>query len=216
MNIARLGGTLRSVFYVVAMAAMLSACALTTELIDVPYQPDAAQVAPVPGAAAEIVAVDASDARTSYRDRVSTKKNGYGMEMAAITASNDIPSTVADAIKHELSARGFQMGNGGADVSVEVLKFYNDFKNGFFSGDAVADVALNVKVLRPDKTIAYAKYYDASGTEPNIQLAGGSNARLALIAAFRNAVNSVVSDPDFIKALLSVQPQSTSAPPPSS
>jgi uncharacterized lipoprotein YajG len=200
-------------FLVIALAAMLPACALMTESIDVPYQPDAAQVAPVPGAAAEIVAVDASDARASYRDRVSTKKNGYGMEMAAITASNDIPATVADAIKGQLSARGFKIGGGGADVSVEVLKFYNDFKNGFFSGDAVADVALNVKVLRPDKTIAYAKFYDASGTEPNIQLASGSNARLALIAALRNAINSVVSDPEFIAAVLSVRPPNASAAP---
>lgn len=200
-------------FLVIAMAAMLSACALTTDSIDVPYQPDAAQAAPVPGAAAALVAIDATDARTSYRDRVSTKKNGYGMEMAAITASNDIPSTVADAIKGQLSARGFKIGAGGADISVEVLKFYNDFKMGFFSGDAVADVALNVKVLRPDKTIAYAKYYDAAGTEPNIQLASGSNARLALIAAFRNAVNSVVSDPEFIAAVLSVRlPNAGAAP----
>jgi len=39
---------------------------------------------------------------------------------------------------------------------------------------------------------------------------------LALIAAFRNAVNSVVSDPDFIKAVVSVGPQNAGASAPGS
>ena len=200
---------MRKILMALALALVTSGCALTTDSIDVPYErgTDAAP-AVVPGASNAAVRVSATDGRTTYRDRVSSKKNGFGMEMAAITATNDIPQSVGDAVKAELAARGFNLGPGGADVTVEVLKFYNDFKNGFFAGDAVADVALQVTVLRPDKSIAYAKYYDASGTEPNIQLAVGSNARRALIIAFRNAVNSVVNDGEFLQAVLAAQPAS--------
>lgn len=204
---------MRSVLICIAIAALTSGCALVPAKIDVPYQPVNTQVAPVPGATSDTVAVEAVDARTEYRDRVSSKKNGYGMEMAAITATNDIPSTVADALKSELTERGFKLGPGGSDVTVEVLKFYNDFKTGFFSGDAVADVALNVKVTRPDKSIAFTKYYDGSGTEPNIQLAGGDNARAALIKALANVIQSVVGDPDFINALTATPANKTARAP---
>ena len=192
---------------------MTSGCALTTDTIDVPYQ-STGPTTPVAGASAQTVAVAATDGRTTYRDRVSTKKNGYGMEMAPIVASNDIPQSVASALQQELTAEGYKMGSGHAQLSVEVVKFYNDFKSGFFAGDAVADVAINVKVLGPGNELVYAKYYDASGTEPNIQLSGGDNARLALIKAFGNVIHSVISDPALQQALQKAQQQSPTAPQP--
>ncbi len=191
---------MRNLLCIVALAAMTSACALTTETIDVPYQ-STGPATPVAGAAAETVAIAATDGRTTYRDRVSTKKNGYGMEMAAILASNDVLQTVAGAIQQELAAQGYKIGPGYAELRVEVVKFYNDFKPGFFSGDAVADVALNVKVVAPGDQLIYSKYYDASGTEPNIMMYGGDNARAALVKAFGNAIHSVVSDPALQQAL---------------
>jgi uncharacterized lipoprotein len=183
-----------------ALAAIVSGCALTTEPIDIPYQPGAAR-APAPGAAAATIAVTASDARTSYRDRVSSKKNGFGMEMAPIVPTNDIVQTVRAAVAQELKAEGFVIGPGGLELAIEVIKFYNDFKNGFFAGDAVAEVTLNVKVLRPDRSVAYAKLYTAEGKEENIQLASGENARLALIRALRSAVDKVVGDAALTVAL---------------
>ncbi len=195
-------------FCCLAVALLTSACALTTENIDVPYQ-QAGEARPVDGASAATVSITGIEGRTAYRDRVSTKKNGYGMEMAAIVATNDIPQTVGNAIQQEVSALGFKIGPGHADMTAEVVKFYNDFKMGFFAGDAYAEVALNVKVLTQRKTLVYAKYYEATGTEPNIQLASGGNARAALIVALRNAVHSVVSDPDLQKALLNAQQPST-------
>jgi uncharacterized lipoprotein YajG len=181
---------------------LCSGCALTTAQIDVPYQPAAGATVGISNAAALSVAVTTTDGRTTYRDRVSSKKNGYGMEMAAIVASNDLPTSISEAFRQELSARGFKMGPQGAIVQVELARFYNDFKTGFFSGDAVANVSFNVKVLSPAGGIAFAKLYEGNGTEPNIQMAGGDNARAALIKAFSASVNSVVNDPDFIRALL--------------
>ena len=86
------------------------------------------------------------DKRTVYKDSVSTKKNGYGMEMAKIVPENDIAKTFADAIKFELQNLGFKIGDNGKKLTVELVRFYNDFKMGFFAGDAVADGLINVAI----------------------------------------------------------------------
>jgi uncharacterized lipoprotein len=193
---------MKIVFVALSFALLCSGCALTTAQIDVPYRSASAATAGVPGATNTIVDSVTTDGRTTYRDRVSTKKNGYGMEMAAIVPSNDLPTSVSDAFRQELSARGFRISTGGATVQVELVRFYNDFKTGFFSGDAVANVAFNVKISTPGAGMAFSKYYEGTGTEPNIQMAGGDNARAALIKAFTASVNSAVSDPAFIQAVL--------------
>jgi uncharacterized lipoprotein YajG len=193
---------MKSIFAAMVLIFSCSGCALTTAQIDVPYLPPSAVAASVPGASDVSVAVAATDGRTTYRDRVSTKKNGYGMEMAAIVASNDLPTSVSDAFKRELAARGFRIGPLGATVQVELVRFYNDFKMGFFAGDAVANVGFNVKVLTSGHALAFSKYYEGTGTEPNIQLSGGDNARAALIKAFTASMNSAVNDPDFIRAVM--------------
>ena len=196
-------------FPVLALAAMLcSGCALTTAHIDVPYQPIAA-ASPVPNASASTVAVTAIDDRTTYRDRVGTKKNGYGMEMAAIVPNNDIPDAVRDAFRQELMARGFRIGNGPGAVQIEVVRFYNDFKPGFFSGDAVATVAFNVKVSSPSHLGSFSKYYEGTGTEPNIQIMGADNTRAALVKAFQSAVGSAVNDPELMNDVLQAGLSST-------
>jgi uncharacterized lipoprotein len=190
-------------FLPLALAGVLtSACALTVDKIDVPYVSQG-NISVVQGAAtAAPVAVEPRDGRTVYRDRVSVKKNGYGMEMANIVSSNDIPQTAADAVRQELESLGFKSGPGGSRVVVEVTRFYSDFKMGFFAGDAVAEAEVNVQIVAPDGTIVYNKHYEGGAIEPNIQLATGSNARLALIGALKNVVASIYSDPALQQALL--------------
>lgn len=195
---------MKRILFCIAIGFLNAACALTTDSIDVPYQPT--QVfAPVAGAQNASVIVTGNDARTTYRDRVSTKKNGYGMEMAPILSTNDVAQTTALAIQQELASIGFKIGPGGAQVAVDVVKFYNDFKSGFFAGDAAAEVDLNVKVLAPDREMVFSKYYSGVYVLQNIQLAGGDNAREALIPALGKAVDSVVSDPELQRAVLKAQ-----------
>jgi uncharacterized lipoprotein YajG len=205
---------MRAVFCLV-VCWVLSGCALSKDYIDVPYQAGP-NLSVVDGAAASAkVTVTGADGRTVYKDRVSVKKNGYGMEMADIVARNDVADTVARAIEQELSSLGFVIGSGGSEVNVEVTRFYNDFKTGFFSGDAVAEVNLNVKVVGPDKAITFTKHYEGGGIEKNIMLASGDNARAALIIALRNAVALVINDSELQKALLGVQkpPVALTTPP---
>jgi uncharacterized lipoprotein YajG len=198
-----------------AVAFLASACALTTDGIDVPYQ-TLGTATPVAGASMASVSVVAHDGRTVYQDRVSTKKNGYGMEMAPILANNDIPQTVGMTVEQELKAQGFQIGPGHAVLSVDVIRIYNDFKIGFFSGDAIADVEIHVTVRDPANSIVFVADYEGAGNEADVLMASGSNARAALIKAFQNTLNTLVSDHGLQAAILAAQtpkaPAAGSAP----
>jgi uncharacterized lipoprotein len=112
---------------------LLNACALTVDTIDIAYKPGpAARI--VPAQESVVVDLDVQDARTSYLDRVSSKKNGYGMEMAAIVSKRDVRSMVIDAFRTELERRGFSVGESPISIKTRIHKFYSDFKVGFFSG----------------------------------------------------------------------------------
>ncbi len=188
-------------FAFLAALLLCNGCALVTATIDIPYEP-VAKAAPVSGASSSTVSVNTTDGRTTYRDRVGTKKNGYGMEMAAIVPAVSPPESLTKAFTQELTARGFQIGQGGAAIQIELVRFYNDYKVGFFSADAVANMSFNVKIVGTDGKSVFSKFYQGEGTEPNNQFVGGDNARLALIKAFSAAVNSAMSDPDFIQAVI--------------
>jgi uncharacterized lipoprotein YajG len=211
-----IGGSMKNLLSLFAVAFLTSACALTTDRIDVPYQ-TLATARPVAGASAASVSVVAHDGRTVYQDRVSTKKNGYGMEMAPIMANNDIPQTVGLAVEQELKAEGFQIGPGHAVLSVDVIRFYNDFKIGFFSGDAIADVEIHVTLRDPANSIVFVADYEGSGKEADVMMASGSNARAALIKAFQNALNTLVSDHGLPAAIMAAQtPKAAAGSAPSS
>ena len=183
-------------------ALFCSGCAWTSESIDVPYEPATANApAPVAQANSVQVAVQGTDSREINRDRVSSKKNGFGMEAAPIAATNDIAATVGQALSDELARRGFRIGPGNVGVVIAIRRFYSDFKIGFWAGDANADFDAEVTVKDNSGRIVFTKSYAAQGAEPNIQLAIGENARAALMRAMSAGVSRIVSDPDFIAAL---------------
>ena len=182
--------------------ASLSGCALTTEQIELNYTQQVG-VAKVAGAENVSVNVQVTDQRLD-KSKVSSKKNGFGMEMAPITAAEDVAVTVRKAIENELQARGFQLGSDAALVKVaaDVTRFYNDHKMGFFAGDAVADLNLSVTVKSQNGALLFSKQIIAQGMEKNTQLATGNNARLALDRALENGMKMLFEDPAFVAALL--------------
>lgn len=182
--------------------ASLSGCALTTEQIELNYTQQAG-VAKVAGAENVSVNVQVADQRLD-KSKVSSKKNGFGMEMAPITAAEDVAVTVRKAIEKELQARGFQLGSDTALVKVaaDVTRFYNDHKMGFFAGDAVADLNMSVTVKSQNGALLFSKQIIAQGMEKNTQLATGNNARLALDRALENGMKMLFEDPGFVSALL--------------
>jgi len=182
--------------------AGLSGCALTTEQIELHYTQQAG-VSKVAGAENVSVNVQVADQRLD-KSKVSSKKNGFGMEMAPITAAEDVAVTVRKAIEKELLARGFQLGSNAALVKVvaDVTRFYNDHKMGFFAGDAVADLNMSVTVKSRSGAQLFSKQIVAQGKEANTQLATGNNARLALERALENGMKMLFDDPAFLAALM--------------
>ena len=87
----------------VVAAILLSACAIIPEKVAVDYVPDGA-VTPVAGAKAVLLTVSASDRRTQHADRISTKKNFVGMEMARIAADDDVVDLVRRSVERGLRA----------------------------------------------------------------------------------------------------------------
>jgi uncharacterized lipoprotein YajG len=186
-----------------ALVANMSGCALTTDRIDLQYKPQVG-ITPIAGASKVTVSVQVVDQR-SEKSKVSSKKNGYGMEMAPIIANEDVTLTLSKAIEQELRARGFSIGasTGLVQIAADLTRFYNDHKTGFFSGDSVADLNMSVVVRSRSGGPLYSKQIVAQGKEPNIQLMSGNNARLALNRALENGMSMLFGDQAFISALVS-------------
>lgn len=180
---------------------LFSGCALTKSYIPLAYTAQTG-VSKVAGADNVAVNVTISDQRAD-KSSVGAKKNGYGMEMAPIIATNDVATLLKSAIETELASRGFNPGaSKTVSVTAEINTFWNDFKNGFWSGDAVAQVILNITVKNEARTIVYAKLVSGQGINPSIQLASGENAKVALEAALKDALDKLFGDYAFIDALV--------------
>ncbi|MER0172151.1 MAG: hypothetical protein DU489_16485 [Nitrosomonas sp.] len=81
---------------------------------------------------------------------------------------------------------------------------YSDHKMGFFSGDAIADLNMSVTVKSKKGDQLYSRQVVAQGIEPNTQLAGGENAKLALNRALENGMKALFEDQAFLAALVTV------------
>ncbi len=184
-----------------SIVILFTGCALTEDRINVPYK-GRGNITVVQGADKVNVELKHEDKRTVFKDRLGTKKNGYGMEMAKIVPENDIAKTFSDAVLFELENMGFKNGTGGKIVKVELIRFYNDFKMGFFAGDAVADGLINIIITNGKNEVIFTKAYEGGGVVPNIQLAVGENAREALIIAMTDIESKIAQDKDLHEALL--------------
>ena len=193
---------------IAALAVLtLSGCALTTDRIDLQYAPQPG-VSKVEGAERVSVSVQVNDVR-SDKSKVSSKKNGYGMEMAPILANEDVAVTVRRAIEDELKQRGFVLAPDAlVQISGDLTRFYNDHKIGFFAGDAVADLNLNVVVHSKGGKTLFSKQIMTQGVEPNTQLASGENARLALARALESGMKALFEDQAFLASLVAANESS--------
>lgn len=185
-------------------AVALSGCALTTDKIDLSYIP-AKDVQVIQEAQGKSVFVQVNDSRTE-KPQVSAKKNGYGMELGKILPNEDVAITLRRAMEQELTARGFSIGDKAPRVllSAEIIRFWNDFKSGFWAGDAVADLTMSVQAQSNPGTILYSRNLIVQGKEESIQLASGSNAKLALDRALQKGVRMLFDDEQFLTTLLNV------------
>jgi uncharacterized lipoprotein YajG len=188
---------IQAVAALAAMAMALTACATREDVATIPYK---VHGGPMTGAG-HAVALTVNDARTQDRGKIANKTNAYGMEMAAIRADREVTAIVKDALEAELKSRGFAIGNDGASATVAINRFYATFQSHVFSAEAVGDVKFHVAVTSPAGAPVYDREVDASGVEPGILLANGSNAAAALSDGLGKAFDTLFSDPAFLAAL---------------
>lgn len=72
---------------------------------------------------------------------------------------------------------------------------------GVFTGDAKAELMMDVRVKGADGSIRFAQTIMSEGVNPNIMLAGGDEARVALEAALRQGMRKLFSNQEFIDAV---------------
>ncbi|KJS35217.1 MAG: hypothetical protein VR70_16275 [Rhodospirillaceae bacterium BRH_c57] len=188
----------------VGLAVLMSACALTEDRVDLVYQ-SADTAAPVSGAESVTVKVAVEDVRPANRDKVSVKKNGYGMEMAAIRANQDVPTLVRQAVEQELRGRGFTIGDGPVFAVIEVARFYADYKTGFWSSDNVSDIQLNVQVRDTSGHMYYGKGISGIGTTEGVMIMDGGPVKKSLETGLAVALRNLMQDPFFVQALIEAQ-----------
>lgn len=191
--------TLMSLVLLGSMTLLLPSCALTPEKIDLVYTP-ASNAVVVEGAAGTELNVVVNDVR-ARTDRVASKVNGYGQEMAAISLNQDVSKLVEDALELELRNRGFNVNGSGVQVVAEVYDFQNEFQSGFWSGTALASVRLNIKVRNASGVYTFSEMIVGQGRKEKIQLATGKNAQPALDEALRNAMKALFERDDFYSAI---------------
>lgn len=154
------------------------------------------------GADGVIATVTVRDGRAD-RSRVSVKKNGFGVEAAAIRSDAPVERVVLAAVETELRQRGVKLNNSGTIViALEVTRLWNDFKMGMFTGDAIADFQVNVLVRTPSGQVRFVRNYGVSGEERGIQLASGTNAELALDRALETGIHQIFDDSAFLAAIV--------------
>jgi uncharacterized lipoprotein YajG len=199
----------------------LEACALTTDTLVPGYQPQQ-WARRVNGAEQVAVRVVVRDMRRD-RARVSVKKNGYGMEMAPIVSATDVAAFVRANVALELARRGFTVGQTGLVVNVDLRKYFNDFKTGFWSGDALAEVIFDVSAFQMgpegEGPPIFLGHFEGAGENNGVQISSGENAKVALDAAFTDAMRMMFSDRRFLAALMQTAPPAPyapEAPPPAS
>jgi len=192
-----------------AVAWLAAGCAVVEDKVPIDYVSQVSAPAPVPGAENVLITVSARDRRAQLGDRVSTKKNGYGMEMARIVSANDVVDLVRTSVESEFKAQGFRVGPGGVAVAIELQNFYNNFQLGLVTGTALADVSFGLKVRDATGAQLYAHDYSGSARLDNIMLMSGDNAKAALQKALAAAVKQVADDTSLQQVLLSTRTRSS-------
>ncbi len=177
-------------------------CALTEDKVPIDYVSEVVTPAVIPRADEVTLTFSAQDNRAQFKDRVSNKKNGYGMEMARIVSTNDVVDLVRGSVERELKAQGFRVGSGGVAITIELQNFYNNFQLGLVTGTAVADVSFGLKVRDVSGALLYSRNYSGSEKLDNIMLLTGENAKAALQKALAAAVKQVTDDAALRQALL--------------
>jgi hypothetical protein len=178
----------------ILVTLFISGCGVKNDYIMINYGP--VVIPPkIDGADSVYLKIEAIDTRNE-KDNVGRKGDEYTI-LGHIIAKNDLIKTIEEAIITELQNRGFRMDGGNMIVSVELIKFFNEFK----AEGSVAEVILNVQVKNLDGNIFFSKVISEEHINKDVMLRSGSNAKKALERALLKSVQKLMGNSDFINAL---------------
>ncbi len=177
----------------------LSGCGYVPEKVALSYEP-VYRSQPLAEASGKQIGITVSDQRRGGKE-VSRKKGDHGVERAAIRLKGNLADEVEKALQLELTHLGYEVGSGNVNVEIEIHKFYNDFKQGFFTDRGDSELFLGVHVLHRDGRILYSKNIIGLGEKDGVWVQSGKNAKLSLEAALTDAIHKLVKDPYFLQAL---------------
>jgi uncharacterized lipoprotein len=187
--------------YSLLILLTLSGCAFTKGYVAIDY---------VPSSQAEIleeaqnvkVQVHVCDNREN-KEIIGHKKNGYGIRMAPILATNNLETLLKDAIRQGLANQGFIITEGaGFTVEAEIKKMYNNFKMHLFSTDGEGEVIFATRVLSPEGEELFAEDILAKEIRKPCFVMGETNAKKSVESAFATAVSNLITNKNLIDTLL--------------
>lgn len=176
----------------------LSGCVYFSEKINVAYQP-IVRTESVPALPLN-VSIQVMDNRREG-NQVSCKKGEHGIELASIKLKGSLADEIKAAVRLELQSLGCSVGYGNAIVEIEIQKFYNEFKPGYFKGRGVAELILGVNLKKKDGEIVYSKTLMGIGENNSVWFQTGNNAKKALEGALCDAIHKLINDQAFMQAL---------------
>lgn len=177
----------------------LASCMYIPEKISVEYQ-SRLQLASIPPLNGSIVSIHVADSRRGGPE-LGSKKSSTGAEMASIRLQNNLIQEITNALTSELRNAGCTIETGQTLVDIDIQRFCNEFKQGFFTDKGNAEFFMSVSVRKPNGVIVYAKTIMGFGQNPSVWLHSGENARIALNEAFNDALGKLLNDPAFIQSL---------------
>lgn len=191
---------MKFILFLLSLLFCFSGCSYVPERVEVSYNP-LQQAEKIEKAAEVNVSVQVVDNRRDGKT-VSRKKGDYNIERASIQLSNDLSQEITWAMSTELLNRGFNLAENGTHIDIEIQKFYNEFKEGFFGSRGLSELILSVIVTKKEGSIFYSKMIIGIGENDSVWIHSGNNARRALNAALTDAIQKLFNDRSFIQSLI--------------
>ncbi|BBP00372.1 YajG family lipoprotein [Sulfuriferula nivalis] len=206
MNAKQIITNNKAILAAALLTLSLTGCALTPATESLNYQ---AQTGMAHVAHAENVTVNVVTTDSRVDKAISHKKNGFGMELAGISASEPVEVTVDKALEQELKSRGFNISkNTELKITADVTKFYNEYHINPIYASADGDVNISISVYSKERFV-YSKNLSGSNHLAPVFTTGATKENLE--KALEKAMADLFNDPAFTLALTSIAPAQTAA-----
>jgi|SRR5271154_2504848 len=182
----------------VTSAACLIGCALDAPRLPISYSPQQG-VRPIKDADAVVVEVRVEDLEPEAFNYFAANTMHYQVKDAAVT--------IKDAAETELKSRGFNIGNGGALVTIQVIHLEGDLDNAAFGPTTTArgNLLMRVQVSLQTGKVLYSQQIGGEGT-PRSGVLMWHPVTHELEQSLSEAFKRLFADPAFTAAILATRP----------